>query len=126
MSERDVRLDAGPAERVRDPLGARGGLPVQLAQLDDVRARAVLDDAGRLDDRRHAGETADHAVAADDASDALGAVDSVLDGEDHRFGPHGSSQPLGRALGVVGLDAEEDEVCRSRLRRVVGRPGRAP
>ena len=63
MSGAHLGLDPRPAERVGDALGARAGPSVELAELDGVRAGAVLDDARRRDDRRDRGE------AADDGSD---------------------------------------------------------
>ena len=62
--------------------------------------------------------------APDDAPDPLGAVDPVLHRQDHRVGPDRRPQPLGGALGVVRLDAEENEIREAALARVVGGPGR--
>jgi len=72
----------------------------------------------RREDVRRA---AQDAVPADDRSDPLLVVDTVLQRQDRGPLPEQRRQPAGGRIGVVGLHEEEDEIDRTDRRRVVRR-----
>src|SRR5712692_7731052 len=53
--------------------------------------------------------------------DLVGVIDAVLERENHRLVPHHRRQFLRRLVGVVGLDAKEDNIHRADLAGVRGK-----
>src|SRR6266542_861245 len=115
----DVRDELGGDRRalapLAQPLGARAPRAVELAEDDRARRRDVLDHA-RLNDRReHVRDPAEDVLGTDRRRQLLLVVDAVLERDDGGVFAEQRRQQRRRVLGVVGLDAEEDDVARADL-----------
>ena len=113
------RLKTGGPAGLEQPLEPRRARAVQLAE-DQVIHRRVADDARLGDHRRHVRDAAARVPCADGTRQHLDAVDAVLKRDHDRVGTDERRQQCQRALGVVQLDREEDDVDRTDRRGVVG------
>src|SRR5918998_4019754 len=115
----DLRRDPGSLQHVAQLLGARTRAPGQLAEYDFPRSGRLRYDPRRLNRRNDVGYRTDPRCMPCYPSDALVVVDAVLKRDEHRVRVNQRANTPCRGIGVVGLDAEENQIDGNNLARVV-------
>src|SRR5918994_1907111 len=118
----DLRRDPGSSQHVVQLLSALARAPRQFAEYDLPRSGRLDDYPRRLNRRNDVGYRANPRCVPRYPSDALIVVDAVLERDEYRVWAKQRANTPCRGVGVVGLDAEEDQIDGTNLARVVRGP----
>src|SRR5918997_2642957 len=115
----DLCRDPGSLQHVVQLLSALAHAPRQFAGDDLPRSGHLSDDPRRLNRRTNVGYRANPRCMPCYPSDALVVADAVLKRDEHRVWTNQRANTPCRGIGVVGLDAEENQIDGTNLARVV-------